>query len=240
MTAGGIPAPAFSATGTLPGGVTLSTSGLLSGTPDLSTGGQTFNFNVTASNGVPPDANQAFALRINRRPVANNPGTLATNANTSGSVSASKLRALASDPDSDALTVTGVSASSAQGGNVVLVGNSVTYMPPANYVGPDSFTFTVTDGFPGSTATGTVNVSVRSTQAASLNIVSISTNGAGTTVVAQGIPGFNYVVQFSDTMQASWSNLSGTLTADSNGRLQYLDTTQPPPTQRFYRVVSVP
>lgn len=43
------------------------------------------------------------------------------------------------------LNITDVSPTSAQGGSVTLVGGQITYIPPANYSGSDSFTYTVTD-----------------------------------------------------------------------------------------------
>ena len=59
------------------------------------------------------------------------------------------------------LTVTAVSASSAQGGTVSLSGTTITYSPPADYFGPDSFTYTATDnGTPNESTVGTVNVDV--------------------------------------------------------------------------------
>ncbi|MBS0657142.1 MAG: cadherin-like domain-containing protein [Verrucomicrobia bacterium] len=238
VTASGLPAPTFSTTGPLPNAVTLTPGGLLSGVPDLSTGGQTFAFTLVATNGVAPDATQSFSLRINRRPTGGT-GVLATTVNRAASVSATKLRNASSDPDGDTLTVTAVAPTSAQGGSVVLASGTVTYTPPNAFIGNDSFTYTVSDGYPGSTGTGTVNVQVKA-DAGSLNIVSVSTSAGGTLVVCQGIPGFNYVIQSSDNLQATWTNLSGTLTADGAGRFQYLDTTQPPPTQRFYRAVAAP
>lgn len=235
-----MPAPTFSASGgPLPAAVTLTPAGLLSGVPDLATGGSSYPFTITATNGTAPDATQAFTLRINRRPVAGT-ATLATNPNTLGTIYAAKLVAISSDPDGDALTLSAVGPLSAQGGAVTLASGIVRYQPPTGYVGPDSFTFTITDGFAGSTAIGTVNVSIRGTAGLSLNIVSVTTSGAGTLVVAQGIPGLNYLVQSSDNMQMSWTNLSGPLTAGSNGRFEYLDSTQPTPPQRFYRVIAAP
>ena len=65
------------------------------------------------------------------------------------------------------LTVTGVAATAATHGTVVLnADNTVTYTPAANYNGPASFSYTITDD--GTTAgvltplsaTGTVNVTV--------------------------------------------------------------------------------
>lgn len=62
ITATGIPAPTFTVTaGTLPNGVTLTTTGSLSGTP---TEVGSFVFTVTATNGITPDATQVFTLRV--------------------------------------------------------------------------------------------------------------------------------------------------------------------------------
>lgn len=66
VTASGSPAPTFSVTsGALPNGVTLSSSGLLSGTPTQS---GTFTFTITATNGTAPDATQSFTLTVNAAP----------------------------------------------------------------------------------------------------------------------------------------------------------------------------
>lgn len=68
FTATGYPTNfAWSTNGTLPAGVTLSSTGLLSGTPATGTGGQ-YNFTVTVSNGINPDATQAFTLIVNQPP----------------------------------------------------------------------------------------------------------------------------------------------------------------------------
>ncbi len=62
FTATGTPAPTWSViTGALPLGLSLSTAGVLSGTP---TGAGTFNFTVQASNGTLPDAPQMVSLVI--------------------------------------------------------------------------------------------------------------------------------------------------------------------------------
>ncbi|MCH7224966.1 choice-of-anchor Q domain-containing protein [Haloferula sp. A504] len=63
MLASGYPAPAFSTTDPLPAGVTLSSSGILSGTPAAGTGGS-YPITVTASNGTSPDAAQSFTLTV--------------------------------------------------------------------------------------------------------------------------------------------------------------------------------
>lgn len=68
FTATGYPTNfAWSTNGTLPAGVTLSSTGLLSGTPAAGTGGQ-YNFTVTVSNGINPDDTQVFTLIVNQPP----------------------------------------------------------------------------------------------------------------------------------------------------------------------------
>jgi hypothetical protein len=84
VTANGAPGPTFSFTGSLPSGVTLSATGVLSGTPAAGTGG-TYPITITASNGIGPNAQQSFALTVNQPPAittANNTTfTVGTNGN---------------------------------------------------------------------------------------------------------------------------------------------------------------
>ena len=75
VTATGNPAPTFTETGALPGTVTLSASGLLSGTPDA---GQTDPIVITASNGVTPNATQNFTLQVNEPPLIDGATTSVT------------------------------------------------------------------------------------------------------------------------------------------------------------------
>jgi large repetitive protein len=66
MAATGFPAPTFSESGALPSGVTLSAAGVLSGTPGaFSQIFSPYNITITASNGVSPNATQAFSLKVN-------------------------------------------------------------------------------------------------------------------------------------------------------------------------------
>jgi hypothetical protein len=64
VTATGVPAPTFSVTsGSLPSGVTLSSAGVLSGTPALGTVGS-YLITINATNGIAPDATQIFTLTV--------------------------------------------------------------------------------------------------------------------------------------------------------------------------------
>ena len=67
VTATGYPAPTFTETGALPSGVTLSSAGLLSGTPAVGTGG-VYSFTITAKNGTLPNATQGFTLTVDEAP----------------------------------------------------------------------------------------------------------------------------------------------------------------------------
>ena len=57
----GYPNPTFSKAGALPGGVTLSSAGIMAGTP-TATG--TFPITITATNGVGSPATQSFTLKV--------------------------------------------------------------------------------------------------------------------------------------------------------------------------------
>jgi len=63
FTATGTPTPAFSETGALPPGVTLSSSGALEGTPAPQAVGS-YPITVSAANGIAPAATQAFTLNV--------------------------------------------------------------------------------------------------------------------------------------------------------------------------------
>lgn len=65
VTATGFPTPTITETGPLPGGITLSPSGLLSGIPAPGTSG-VYHITITAANGALPNATQAFTLTVNK------------------------------------------------------------------------------------------------------------------------------------------------------------------------------
>jgi hypothetical protein len=62
------------------------------------------------------------------------------------------------DPEGDSLTFT-YDSTSAQGGTISGTAPNVTYTPPTNYSGPDSFNFTADDGN-GGTDSGTISITV--------------------------------------------------------------------------------
>jgi cyclophilin family peptidyl-prolyl cis-trans isomerase len=79
-TTTGFPAPTFSVTaGALPTGLSLSTAGVISGTP---TAAGTFTGTVTASNGIGAAATQNFSITVNQAPVITSSQPSAAIANT--------------------------------------------------------------------------------------------------------------------------------------------------------------
>ena len=133
---------------------TVTDNGTTNGGADPQSGIGTVNVTVTEVNDAPV-ANADAKTAVEDTPLAFAASTLTTNDDKG-----------AANESSQTLTVINVSAVSAQGGTVTLVLGTVTYTPPANYNGPDSFTYTVTDDGTTNgvaaplTATGTVNVTV--------------------------------------------------------------------------------
>ncbi len=85
VVATGYPAPTFSlSSGTLPSGVTLSSGGVLSGTPANGTGG-TYPITIKATNGVGTDSTQSFTLTVNQAPGITSADKVTFTAGTVGS-----------------------------------------------------------------------------------------------------------------------------------------------------------
>jgi YVTN family beta-propeller protein len=86
LTASATPSPTFSATG-LPAGLTLSPSGLLSGTPAPGTGGQ-YPIPITAVNGIAPSFTETFYLSVDAAPVITSAGQVTFTAGVASTFSA--------------------------------------------------------------------------------------------------------------------------------------------------------
>jgi YVTN family beta-propeller protein len=72
LQASAAPPATFSATGTLPAGLSLSPDGGLSGTPASGAGG-TYDIQVTAANGVAPSVTEDFAVEVHEAPAITSP-----------------------------------------------------------------------------------------------------------------------------------------------------------------------
>ena len=147
------------ATGPQHGTLTLQANGSYSYTPTANYNGSD-SFTFKANDGTVDSNVATVALTIN--PVNDAPtvvGETATSA-ANGSVSFTTAALLANDTDVDgnALSITGVAMGASPHGTVQLISGVVTYTPTVGYTGPDSFTYTVSDGTVG--VNGTVNVTV--------------------------------------------------------------------------------
>ena len=143
------------------GSVTLNANGAYNYTPNANYNGAD-SFTFKANDGQ-VDSNTATVnltvTAVNDAPTTAG-DTASVNAGSSLSIAAATLLANDSDPDGDALTVTGVAMGSNPHGTVQLTNGVVTYTPKAGYTGPDSVIYYVSDGKVTSPVAGTLTVNV--------------------------------------------------------------------------------
>ena len=147
-----------------------------------------------------------------------------------------KLLSNDTDPDGDAFTITSVAAPYATNGTVAISAGNVVYTPPADFIGSNWFTYTVTDAR-GASATGRVDVAVVAYTGQTLNIASIENLGGGASyrLTIAGVPFYNYDVERAPTVLGPWTNI-GSVTCAETGVGVFTDTAPPgPPANSFYR-----
>jgi hypothetical protein len=141
------------------------------------------------------------------------------------------------DADKDPLTIIAVSATGTNGGTIVMSGNTITYTPPPNCVGNDSFTYTITDPYGGVTnCTLNATVQMNSTTTSVINHITQQPDG-NQQLVAFGMPGKTYIIQASSNM-SNWDNLT-TNVVPSSSVIVFFDLTATNYPARFYRLVTL-
>jgi hypothetical protein len=150
------------------------------------------------------------------------------------------------DADSDPLTLTAVGNALPAGATVTITGNFVVYTAPANNAGNGSFTYTLSDGPGGHTATGTVTVTQGGTSSGSgsaPNAVGVTPSGNDFVISFLGVPGGSFRVQYTTSTAPPyvWNEFAppAIYTAAPNGAFTHTDVNPPSPA-RFYRAVSNP
>jgi hypothetical protein len=200
--------------------------------------GTTTNFAMTVTNHAVLTWNWS---PYNVLPVAN-PNVAGTRQGVPVTIRAAKLLYNDTDPDADPLTLSGVGATSTQGGAVSLAAGTVTYTPTGSFSGTDTFTYVIDDGRGGS-ATGTVAVTVTAgaTGPVSLNVVyGPLVTGSEFVIRFAGIPGYTYTIEYTDSLSpANWQKKTNALAPETPGSFgigifEFRDSTDGVPS-RFYR-----
>jgi len=122
---------------------------------------------------------------------------------------------------SPSYAITGVSASSTQGGTVVNNSTTILYTPPNNTITNDTFTYTLTDGTASKTAT--VTVTFVSPTGPTL---AITLDGSNHPVIKfYGILGQGYHIQRAPTPTGSWADVQAvTIPGTGDGSDTWTDT----------------
>jgi hypothetical protein len=168
------------------------------------------------------------------------PDSIATVAGTPVSFAAARLTLNDIDLDGYPLTVTAVTPHSVNGGTNTLARGIVTYNPPRNFAGLDSFLYTVSDGHGGS-ASGTVTVKVRSAQGPWQNLLfSPQVIGGHLVCGFGGIPGLTYTIESASSLNGPWSkvtNFTAPLTNQGLGEGVFQFQAPATTAMQFYRTV---
>ena len=177
-------------------------------------------------------------------PIAN-PDAFTIPTNTLVTFNAAKLLLNDVDPSGLALRLLAVSASSTMGGTVVRYGVAgkilVEYMPPTDFSGNDTFTYTITDD-QSAPATGTVTITVGNGGLISLNIVAgPMVDGGDFAVRFAGIPGLTYTIEAASELAGPWTKATNRTapTYDQGFGVGVFEFREPIGTDstRFYRTV---
>jgi len=177
------------------------------------------------------DGSDIGAYEWTRPPTASNL-VAAARQNQPLSIPVQKLLLCGSHPDGRPLSLGSLGANSTNGGTVVVAGDMVIYTPMTDFVGPDRFTYALTDGW-GGTATADVVVSVALDDTASQNMLTPLCTPGGLLVRFAGIVGRTYSVQRALAVSGPWVTV-GTVTVGPTGIGSFEDT-DPPPGSALYR-----
>jgi large repetitive protein len=206
--------------GALPAGVTLSTSGLLSGTP---TAAGNFNFTVTAKDSLNFTGSQAYTLATQQpRPVANN-DTATTPANQAVTINVTSV-------DTGPITSIAI-ASSPTHGTATVSGVAIVYTPTHDFFGTDTLTYIATG--PGGTsapATVTITVTPLAVPTVAAQTATVIAGNTVTINAANGATGGPFTATTivkaptSGTVNVSGTSINYTAAAGASGQVSFTYT----------------
>jgi autotransporter-associated beta strand protein len=171
-------------------------------------------------------------IKVNRSPVS---GPTLTFTNTPGvqlQIPIVSLTGSATDPDGDAITLSGIDLTTTNGVTLVTNGTTIFYSNNAN--SDDAFNYTIDDGHGGS-ATGVVVIAA-STIGQFISQPTVS--GSSVTLHFAGGPGLTYYLERSINLPPDWLTISTNIVS-SNGIVDYIDDfhdLSEPPSSSFYRL----
>jgi hypothetical protein len=172
---------------------------------------------------------------LNHAPSANL-DRVSTATNLPMAISFARMLENDNDPDGDPVTLIQVDSLSLQGGTVVSNATGVLYTPPADYVGADQFTYSVSDGRNG-LSTGMVQLQVLIPGQISFEKAPHEwglTRPASFGVM--GLPGQSYRLIASEDF-AAWTSLQTNI-APADGFMHFSDEDATNHPYRFYRSVT--
>jgi hypothetical protein len=201
---GGTGSFSFSATGTLPAGLTLSSSGVLAGTPSAAA---SFTFSVTASDSLGGSASKSYTVTIN--PAVQ----ITTTALPGGTTGTAYSQTLAASGGTGSLSFA-ISAGTLPGGLTLSSSGVLSGTPSAT--GSFNFTVTATDSV-GASGSAAYTVTIASATPTQLSLSAPSSATAGTS--------FNVTITAQDSGGHTTTGFSGTVTLASSAGADISPTT---------------
>ncbi|HNO57399.1 MAG TPA: Ig-like domain-containing protein, partial [Accumulibacter sp.] len=205
------------------GTVTVNPDGTLDFTPAANFNGPaTISYTISDGHGGTSTATVTINVApVNDPPVATNDGPLSTNEDTP--LTGISVLPNDSDVDGDPLTVTGATVPATQGTVTVNPDGTLDFTPAANFNGPATISYTISDGHGGtSTATVTINVAPVNDPPVATNDGPLSTNEDTTLTGISVLPNDTDIDGDPLTVTgASVPSNQGTVTVNPDGTLDF-------------------
>jgi large repetitive protein len=206
--------------GTLPTGLSLSTAGLLSGTPSAA---GSYNFTITAKDSLNFSGSQAYTIStLQAKPVAVN-DTASTPANQAVTINVTSV-------DTGPITSIAIGSSPAHG-TATVSGLAIVYTPTHDFFGTDTLTYTATGpGGTSSPATVTITVTPLAVPVAAAQTATLVAGNSVTINAANGATGGPFTAAAiakaptSGTATVSGTSIAYAAPANASGQVSFTYT----------------